>query len=106
MPTFFHVTPCSKWEMIKSEGLVPQLGERAKQIATEKKGVFLFTSYEDAEHALWNWLGEEFEDLDEDVFTLKVDLPKSFPLESEVGWEFISRNVIPPDCISFYKNEG
>jgi hypothetical protein len=41
------------------KGLVPQIGKGSKQCEDEM-GVFLFTSYEDCENALLNWLGEEF----------------------------------------------
>lgn len=106
MKTLFHVTPASNVEPILKKGLTPQLGERSQQVANEKEGVFLFCDYESCENALWNWLGEEFEDLEEDLIILKVDLPDDFPLEQEVEWEAISRIRIDPTYISIYKNEG
>ncbi|QST02164.1 hypothetical protein IMZ31_22185 (plasmid) [Pontibacillus sp. ALD_SL1] len=68
--------------------------------------MFLFSDYNSCVDALGQWLGDEFEDLEEELITLKVELPDHFPLEQEVEWEWISRNRIHAPCISFYKNEG
>lgn len=106
MKTLFHVTPNSKLDSIMEKGLIPQLGERAIQVQGETEGVFLFTSYENCEHALCNWLGEEFEDLEEELVTLKVELPDNFQLDQEVEWEMIARTTIEPKYISVFKIEG
>lgn len=103
--TLFHVTPISNLESIMKNGLIPQAGERSEKLE-EDPGVFLFPTYDDCENALFNWLGEEFDELDEEVVTLKVELPKHFPLEETAEWERCSRQTIEPKYISFYKNEG
>lgn len=105
MPTLYHATPISNYESIQKEGLIPQIGERSFKL-DEQAGVFLFPNYEDCENALLNWLGEEFEDVEEEVITLEVTLPETFLLEESVDWEKISRKMIPPEYIKFYKNEG
>lgn len=106
MKTLFHVTPISNMENILKNGLLPQLGERASRLVGEKEGIYLFPDYTSCEDALGSWFGDEFEYLEEEVVTLKVELPDDFPLEMEVQWELISRIKIEPECISFYKNEG
>lgn len=105
MKTLFHVTPISKLDSIMEKGLIPQLGERAIEAQGETEGVFLFTSYENCEHALCNWLGEEFEDLEEDLITLQIELPTDFQLDQEVEWEMIARTTIEPKYISVFKIE-
>ena len=106
MRTLFHVTPISNVKSILKDGLLPQLGERSQQVEDEKEGVFMFSNYESCEHALCNWLGEEFEELEEELITLKIELANEFPLEQETEWEMISRKTIDPKYISLYKNEG
>jgi len=106
MRTLFHVTPLSNVASILKNGLLPQLGERSQQLEDEKEGVFMFSDYESCEHALWNWLGEEFEELEEELMTLKIELPLDFPLDQKVEWELIARKTIHPKYISIYKNEG
>lgn len=105
MPTLYHSTPISNLESILKDGLIPQIGERSIQL-NESAGVYLFTSYEQCENALCNWLGEEFDELDEDVVTLEIELPDAFPLEESVEWEAVARERIQPTYIKFYKNEG
>lgn len=99
----YHVTPSRNVEAILEQGLIPQIGERSGLIE-DRDGVYLFPTYEDCEYALMNWLGDEFED-EFELTTLKVTLPQGFPLESEVEWERVSRTRIPPEYITFYKNE-
>jgi len=106
MKTLFHVTPISNVDAILKDGLIPKLGERAQQLEDEKEGVFMFSDYESCEYALCNWLGEEYEDLEEELITLKIELPLDFPLDQEVEWELIARETIYPKYISIYKNEG
>lgn len=105
MLTLFHVTPISNLESILEKGLIPQIGERSEGIEQQDL-VFLFKTYEDCETALGQWLGAEFDDLDEELVSLKVDLPLDFPLLDTGDWEMASVSVIEPTYISFWKNEG
>lgn len=103
----YHVTLISNLESIMANGLIPQVGALSEMVG-EQPGVFLFPNYADCENALWNWLGEELEELtpNEEAVSLEINLPDHFPLEESVEWERISREVIPPQYIRFYKNEG
>lgn len=105
MKTMYHVTPISNLESVLEKGLIPQIGERAAELE-EEAGVFLFATYEACEDALCNWLGEAFEEQEEEVVSLKVELPEAFVLEQAVEWEFISRTPVDAKYITFYKNEG
>lgn len=97
MPLFFHITPRSNLQSISTTGLLPQLGDRARQLEHETAGVFLFTSRTACEDALSNWLGEEFDE-DEDLLLLEVDVT-AFAYDQVVDWEAIVRTPIPPSAI-------
>lgn len=105
--TLYHATYQKNLPSIEKDGLLLQVGERSA-LMNESPGIFLFPNYEDCEHALMNWLGEEFEDFDEEepVITLEVTLPADFALEEIVEWERVARASIPPDYIRFFKFEG
>lgn len=105
MQILFHVTPISNLDSIMKNGLIPQIGERSEGLESEK-AIYLFPTYADCETALGQWLGEEFDDLDEEVVSLKIELPDNFSLEQTCEWEKVSKSVIPSQYISFYKNEG
>lgn len=93
--SYFHVTRAEDIPSILLDGLVPQVGPRSSAFGEERAGVFLFTSFESAEHATMNWLGEEFGD-DEPLALLEVDLPQSIVSHSVVPWELIVEEAIPP----------
>lgn len=105
MLILFHVTPKTNLPSILNTGLIPQVGERSEQLK-EEPGVFLFLSYEDCETALSQWLGEQFEDPYEELVSLKITLPNDFPLEETCEWELVSRTIIEPKYIEFFKDEG
>lgn len=106
MRTYYHVTPQENMASIRAEGLIPQVGERSKKLS-EPPSVFLFPTIEDMETALGSWLGEEFEDYEEELVSLKISLPANFLLEPpEVNWERVSRITIPPEYIEFFRSEG
>ena len=105
MLELFHVTPKSNLESILTNGLIPQIGERSKEMEIEPL-VCLFASYEDCENALCNWLGESFDELEEELITLKVVLPNTVRIEQTTEWEYVSKQTIAPCFISFFKNEG
>lgn len=105
MKAYYHVTPISNYHSIMERGLIPQVGERSKQL-DEEPGIFLFPTYEDCETALWQWLGEAYEDLEEELITLEVRLPNNFRLDVTGDWEVCSRYPIEPQYITFFKNEG
>jgi hypothetical protein len=104
---YYHVTRKDAFlNSIRYEGLVPRIGNRSI-LLNEKPGIFLFPTVEDMEYALSNWLGEILEEEGDDVefVSLKVMLLDSFPLESPVEYERISRIPIPPHRIKYFRDE-
>lgn len=74
MATFFHLTPTANLPAIMREGLVPQIGARARRLGEPRAAVYLFASMQDLEHALTNWLNDEFDE-DEPLALISVALP-------------------------------
>lgn len=98
MKTYYHVTSKENLSCIMQQGLIPQVGERARKL-NEEAGVFLFSSKEDMENGLQNWLSDSFDE-DIELVCLKVVLPDDFPLQDScVDWEKISKVTIPPQYI-------
>lgn len=102
---FYHVTLLSNVKSIMKQGLIPQRGERSAQL--NDRGIFLFSSRDDMENALMNWLGQEYEDLDVDLASLEITLPKDFPISPTPGaeYEWVTQTPIPPEYISFLQVE-
>jgi hypothetical protein len=101
----YHVTLQSNLGSILKNGLIPRIGERSEKL-NEKPGIFLFPSVRDMENALLNWLGEEYEDIEEPLVSLKITLPDDFPLEAPVEFERVSRRIIDHQYIEFFRCEG
>lgn len=98
--TFYHVTLAENLPLIMEKGLVPSVGERSKKMS-EREAVFLFASRGDAEDAVMNWLGDEFDDDDDDLALLEVTLPAEIAIYREHGidWEVYVKDRIPPQCL-------
>lgn len=92
----YHVTPKSNLPSILKNGLVPTIGERSQLLETIPK-IYLFPSKENLETALLNWLGQEFEDLEEDLIILEIDLSDTI-YQSE-AFELTVSEIIKPDLI-------
>lgn len=92
---FYHVTPSVNVPNIRKHGLDPQAGERSQKMGDH--GIYLFGSTEDAEDAVMNWLGNEFEE-DEPLTLLKVSLPAGARVTRE-AFEIVCHEPIPADHI-------
>lgn len=105
----YHVTLMENLDCIMKEGLVPTIGERSIDCGESEELVYMFPSLEDMENALYNWLGEWYNDnYGEDIklAALEINLPDSFPIyDGEVEYEVISREVIPSKFIKFLREE-
>jgi hypothetical protein len=75
---YFHITPARNLLSIMQDGLWPCCGERSEAIGESEPKVFLFPKIEEADDALYNWLGEAFEDESDLLLILQFDLPKEF----------------------------
>lgn len=81
---YFHVTPRKNLESILENGLIPQIGERSLEIGEPVEAVFLFPNFEEMNNALYNWFGEEFDDDEDELIILQIDLPDNFPVYREL----------------------
>lgn len=108
MRTFYHATLEKNLKSIFETGLTPRIGVRSESLGETEERIYLFGNYDDCEHALGNWLGEEFdeEDPDERCYCLSVEIPDEHPLEQSCEWEFVSYIAIPKEWISIHSFEG
>lgn len=103
--TCYHVTKKESLTSILRNGIVPQIGERARDCGERRPYVFLFLSEEDKNTALSSWLGLCFNE-EEELVSLKLDLPEEFPIkESEAEFEVLSELTIPSRYITQIKDE-
>lgn len=75
-------------------GLQPQVGERSRSMDDES-GIYLFASRDDAEDAVMNWLGDQFDD--EPLTLLRVTIPAGAYVRQ--AFEILYREPISPDRI-------
>ena len=104
--TYYHVTKKKNWSKIKTQGLKPQIGYLSKQLDEPVPAIYLFSCEEDADTALYQWLGEAYEEEDELVM-LEVEVPDSFHCKhpkNSTEYEAICYDPIPSKYIKFHKN--
>ena len=91
----FHISRRQNVQKIRKSGLIPGAPEEG-----DVSGVYFFTSMEDAEDALANWLGERFDE-DEELVVLVVDATQLDPSrwEQDVGYELRYLDAVPPSAI-------
>ena len=94
---YYHVTPVCNLGSIMRFGLVPVIGKRSRACGEGIAGVYLFSSREDVDTALVNWLGDEFED-DIALAVLKVECENVVP--GDVAYEFVCFETVVPENIS------
>ena len=94
----FHVTPTSNIYRILRDGLKPRTGERAG-VMEQEDGIYLFKTREDADDAVTNWLGDEFEDR-ERLALLEVTIPPDAKvIPSTADYEIVVGTPIPSKFI-------
>lgn len=110
MRTFYHVSEKKNLESIMQNGLIPQVGERSKEL-NEESSVFLFPTKEDMEFALGQWLGEWYDDKEEEcgckviLMSLEINVPDDFPIyNGVVEYENYSLITIPPKYIKYLQD--
>ena len=98
----YHVTSGKNLESILKNGLRPGVPEDYGTNG-DIEGVYLFKTYDDMENALFNWLGERIEEIEEetgetyDERCLKVDISglDGYKIDS-VEYEWVITTVIEP----------
>jgi len=93
---FYHVTTVdSANKIIEDQQITPLIGPRSVQLESEE-AVWLFTSQEEADNALANWLGDEFGNEDLIMFTIAIpDDTVQIYASNHVGWESYTLDPIP-----------
>ncbi len=69
-----HVTTSSALESIRSHGLQPAIGPRSAAFGETVPSIYFFTSGSALRAANDNWLSEAFEDVEEPLVVLVVDV--------------------------------
>lgn len=101
---YFHVSSSINREMIQTKGLIVGIGPRSEKMEEAQPAIYLFKSVEDAEDAVSNWLGEEFDE-DEELDLYQVDIPSNWHYESgENEFEIRSLQDIPAQYITLLKS--
>lgn len=80
---YFHISSKENLDSILENGLIASIGERSQEIGERIEAVFLFPNKEEMDNALYNWLGEQFDD-SEELVIFQIDLPSNFPVYREV----------------------
>lgn len=109
--TYYHITESINTPTILKQGLVPQIGPRAKEFGETQAAIYLFNSINDAETALYQWLGDWYNNLENekgvnislDILQIQLN-PKNYMLSPMFAYETICYSHIPTSCINVYKN--
>ena len=62
----YHVTDVENLPSIAEQGLVPSMGRLSQKLGENQQCVYFFHDKEDVVNACMNWLGEEFDEIDEE----------------------------------------
>lgn len=107
--TYYHVTLKENLDSILKNGLIPKIGPLSKMADEPIERIYLFPSSYDMDMALMQWFGEVInETYGESVecCSLKIDLPKNFPITfGTVPYECYSYVPIPPEYIEYFMDE-
>lgn len=91
----YHLTPARNLPSIMRDGLVPQIGARAKLIGEPTPGIYLFNSVEEAEDAMMNWFGDQFDE-EIPIALLAVTVPEGATEIAGAGYERILTSPVLP----------
>ena len=93
---YYHITPAKNVKWIMKGGLTPNTGSASSSYGETEERVYLFSSLTDAQDAVNNWLGDQYE---EDILALLEVDASGIDLKSDVEWEFYTNQTIPPNRI-------
>lgn len=93
--TAYHATPKNNLSNILAHGLVPK---KSPHDPGAKKQIYLFPSIDAADEALMNWLGDRFQDEDEMLSLLQIDV-SGLTVFDDMD-ELYTTDPISPDRIS------
>lgn len=69
---YYHVTLKRNLHSVLENGIIPAIGKRSLEKGEKLPMVYLFPSQEHCEDALFGWLGDCFEDEEDDLIILAI----------------------------------
>lgn len=93
MKTYYHVTTERQSRKILVNGLSPRKGSRSRDFGEEDPAIFLFTSIEEAEDAVMNWLGDKYNE-STPLVLLEIKVPSDFEV-TQVKGQFEATSIVP-----------
>lgn len=116
LKTVYHVTTVKNWRKIAKTGLKTQIGKLSQKIGEDEKAIYTFPSLNELDNALMNWLGEEYEEMEEELdekielAILEVDVSSfKFLIKTDSNGEiFFEQKIlenIPPEFIRLLRIE-
>lgn len=93
MKTYYHVTTEKASRKILVNGLSPRKGSRSRDFGEEDPAIFLFTSIEEAEDAVMNWLGDKYNE-STPLVLLEIKVPSDFEI-TKVNGQFEAVSIVP-----------
>lgn len=99
MRALYHVTPPANIAGILQNGLLPQIGERSAIAGETIPAVFCFSSLDDVESALMNWLGDQFDD-EQPLSLLQLVLDSDADLGEGADYEVVVLSPIRAESIT------
>jgi hypothetical protein len=103
---YYHVTPKHNLDSILQHGIVPSIGERSLEKGENVANIYLFPTKEHCEDALLGWLGECFEEQDDDFLVILAIEPSSIMVVDYDNFEITSSGVIPASSINKIYDES
>ena len=98
-----HITPTAALPSILTEGLLPRIGERSRELGEHSPAVYLFFDRASAEDGLCTWMSELFEE-DQQLALLEIDPSPDLEITPTFttcpSWEWTTSHRIPPERIT------
>jgi hypothetical protein len=102
---YYHVTLKCNLQSILENGIIPAIGERSLEKGEKIPMVYLFPSQEHCEDALLGWLGDCFEDQDDDLIIFAIN-PAGLLVVDSGHFELTCCSAIAPSSIHKIYNES
>lgn len=96
---FYHFTLARNVPRILESGLIPKLGSRSRKLKEARPAIYLFPTIQDAEDGFTQWFMDEFSERTK-LALLKITVPHTIDLHSDVPFERHIYEPIPPFCIT------
>lgn len=95
---YYHVTLKRNLQSILENGIIPAIGKRSLEKGEKLPMIYLFPSKEHCEDALLGWLGDCFENEDDDLIILVIH-PDSLLVVDSGHFELTCCLAIAPSSI-------